>query len=353
MSQQNAGAQAARPKTVPLHAATQAVPFPAGVYRFSVRTASPVVEGTAATPFPALLVAAAPLTPPGAVEFVGNTAAVAAWLCNVGDIVVAKIGAKGATLILSSLRTAADTQAFDIKVEQINDSTSPALPSTAAGATLKLRVALHLRGQGEARFTESEWAGRAGSGAWIEAMSVVPLEALSAADIECKGLAANGFETPWLSDGAVCGTKGGGVPLIGFALRLKPAASAEYDCEYSAYFRSGITVGPLRNGVPCRSRTNGDPLEAVQIRIVKRTAAAEKPAAVAGKTAAPAAKKGPSFGKFRDEEAAPAVPAKKAAKKIGKSVAPAKAGKSVAKPAAAKAPAKKNGKAVKPAAKRK
>lgn len=369
MSEESTSAQAQRPKTVQLQAATQAVPFPGGTYRFSVRTASPVIEGTAAVPFPALLVAAGPGTPPGAVEFVGNPSAVSAWLYNIGDVVMAKIGAKGATLILSSLRTPADTQPFDIKVEQVNAPAAAPKLSTSSEPSLKLRVGLHLRGQGDVQFTDSEWAGRAGSGAWIEAMSIVPLEGLSAADIECKGLAANGFETPWLSDGAVCGTKGVGMPLIGFAVRLKPQAAAEYDCEYSAYFRSGVTVGPLRNGVPCRSKTAGDPLEAVQIRLVKRgksavTAAA--PAAAAKPLAKPAAtksagKKGPSFGKFREEEAAPVVAtvtkkATKTAPSVAKPVSKAP-GKPAAKSAASvpdkKPVAKTAAKPAKPVGKRK
>jgi len=103
------------------------------------------------------------------------------------------------------------------------------------------------------------------------------LQRFSAADIEYKGLTGSGFETPWLSDDKVCGTKGMAVPLVGFAIRLKPnsvSTPAEYDCEYSGYFQSGLTVGLLRNGAPCRSTVANDPLEGMQVRIVKRVAAA-------------------------------------------------------------------------------
>jgi hypothetical protein len=34
-----------------------------------------------------------------------------------------------------------------------------------------------------------------------------------------------------------------------------------------------LTVGPLRNGAPCRSATANDPLEGMQVRLVKRVAA--------------------------------------------------------------------------------
>lgn len=362
MSEQHGGAQTAKPKAVPLNAATQAVPFPAGVYRFSVRTASPVIEGTAATPFPALLVAAAPGTQPGAVEFVGNPSTVCAWLCNVGDVVVTKVGAQGATLILSSMRTASDTQAFDIKVEQIDVPATQKVPAASKEPSLKLRLAVHIRGQGDVQFADSEWAGRVGGGTWIEALSILPEEGLGGSDIECKGLAANGFETPWLSEGAFCGTKGAGVPLVGFAVRLKPSAAARYDVEYSAYFRSGVTVGPLRNGVPCRSKSAGDPLEAVQIRVVKRAAPAVLPSAEAKAGKAPAksdGKKGPSFSKFREEGApvAKAADKKPTTKAIpGQAVAPSKAAPSKATSKASPKtapPAASKSKAIKTSGKRK
>jgi hypothetical protein len=65
------------------------------------------------------------------------------------------------------------------------------------------------------------------------------------------------------------------VPLVGFAVRLKPsAATAAYDCEYSGYFQSGVTIGPLRNGAPCRSTVANDPLEGVQVRLVPRVVTA-------------------------------------------------------------------------------
>jgi hypothetical protein len=74
----------------------------------------------------------------------------------------------------------------------------------------------------------------------------------------------------------MCGTKGMSVPLVGFAIRLKPGpATAAYDCEYSGYFQSGLTVGPQRNGAPCRSTVASDPLEGIQIRIIKRTTPAQ------------------------------------------------------------------------------
>jgi hypothetical protein len=78
------------------------------------------------------------------------------------------------------------------------------------------------------------------------------------------------------------------VPLVGFAVRLRPSAeTALYDCEYSGYFQSGTVVGPLRNGAPCRSSVANDPLEGMQIRFVRRAKAPATLAAKARESAKP------------------------------------------------------------------
>ncbi len=145
------------------------------------------------------------------------------------------------------------------------------VPKVVDDNLVSLQIKTHIRTRGDMNFADTTWAGRVAPGLWLESFSVQPLEKLSAADVEYKGLTGTGFETPWLSDGQNCGTKGMSVPLVGFAVRLKPSAdTALYDCEYSGYFQSGTVIGPLRNGAPCRSTVANDPLEGLQIRLLKR-----------------------------------------------------------------------------------
>jgi hypothetical protein len=74
--------------------------------------------------------------------------------------------------------------------------------------------------------------------------------------------------------GHMCGTQGMAVPLVGFAVRMKAGSLARlYECQYSGYFKSGATVGPLRDGAPCRSTIANDPLEGIQLQIRKRAVA--------------------------------------------------------------------------------
>jgi hypothetical protein len=202
------------------------------------------------------------------------------------------------TLVLTSVRGASG-EVLSIKVERldtraevsaatagvapsalaaaVNGAIAPRMKKGAADGPLPLHVSTHVRSRGDMSFTDAPWAGRVAPGLWIESFSIRPLEKFAADDIEYKGLTGSGFETAWLSDDAMCGTKGMSVPLVGFAVRLKPSAlTAGYDCEYSGYFKSGTTVGPLHNGAPCRSSVANDPLEGIQIRISKRASASAK-----------------------------------------------------------------------------
>jgi len=108
----------------------------------------------------------------------------------------------------------------------------------------------------------------------VEAFTILPRHERAAAAIEYKGLSANGVETAWLPAGSVCGTTGRNTPLLGFAVRQKAGvAGARFDCEYSGSFESGAVAGPARNGAPCRSVSDNDPLEGLQLCIIDRSAA--------------------------------------------------------------------------------
>jgi len=237
-----------------------------------------------------------PGVPQGQVEFVGSQNVHGAWLFAHGDLLVTKVNAPGAVLIMTSVR-APGGDVLSIKVERLDARanglaanrvpvTTAVTSSVSAVPTIKpipeaarsaedglsLRMTAHVRARGDLTFTDEPWAGRVGPGLWMESFSLLPLEVLGAQDIEYKGLTGSGFETPWISDDKICGTRGMAVPLVGFAIRLKSTPSAAaYDCEYSGYFQSGAVVGPLRNGAPCRSTVANDPLEGIQVRLRKRT----------------------------------------------------------------------------------
>lgn len=282
-----------------LSASVQLLPLPAGVYLFSVKAGKPHLAGdTGPVKLPAVHVGPAPGTPAESVQCMSKNDIQGNWLAEPGDFLVLRITGEQATLLVTSLRDA-DGDVLSINAERLDtrfDSTdttaSPKAVTTPARAPsarkpdltepedivgIPLDITAHIRNHGDQRFKRRHWAGRLGTGMWLESFAVAPLEVFSKKDLEYKGLTASGFETAWLSDFNLCGTQGMGVPLIGFAVRLKPSTkAAAYDCEYSGYFQSGALVGTLKNGAPCRSTVANDPLEGIQIRIIERAARTPK-----------------------------------------------------------------------------
>lgn len=313
-----------------LSASVQVLPLPAGLYLFSVKAAAPLTERVAGKlHLPAMHVGLGPGVSADQVEFIAGPGTAGAWLFAQGDVLVAKVSGTGATLILTSVR-AASGEVLSIEVERLETrSEAPAespgdgdyAPAAAPvvgvrepdpqapaagvtdGFTVPLLIKTHIRSRGDMSFSDAPWAGRVGPGLWIESFSIRPLEHLTAKDVEYKGLTGTGFETPWLSGEQFCGTKGISMPLVGFAVRLRPGPEAAlFDCEYSGYYRSGATAGPFRNGAPCRSALANDPLEGIQIHINRRA----KASGAQRKVDAPrAAIKTPTFGRYRDGEAEP------------------------------------------------
>ncbi len=135
---------------------------------------------------------------------------------------------------------------------------------------IRTEIVLHVERQGDRRFAGEGWIGNRGRKLRIEALSIRPVEGLAARDIEYKGLGPNGRQTPWVTDAKLCGTRGQGLPLTGFAVRLAQHAGDGFDVVYQgSFFESGV-VGPYRDGQLCIAQIADDPLEAINVRLISR-----------------------------------------------------------------------------------
>jgi hypothetical protein len=142
-------------------------------------------------------------------------------------------------------------------------------PHMAEGE-LNIEVTLHVQRLGDCAFPGGVWCGNVGQKLQVEAFGIRPLEQISVSDIEYRAFGPAGRETRWVSEGTLCGTRGRGIPLTGFAVRLAPHVAERYDVIYQgAFFASGVTV-PVRNGDSCIPLLPDDHLEAVNIRIIER-----------------------------------------------------------------------------------
>ena len=330
-----------------LSASVQMLPLATGLYLFSVNVAPAASRIQGQLQLPAMHVGLGPGVRADQVEFIAGPSTDGGWLFAQGDCLIAKVRGDGAALILTSLRGAGG-ETLSIKVERLDGRVDPAalsraalppdpavavLPSAVAGSggsqrasnpkvrtaskqtaspvdelePLALQIGAHIRARGDMTFSDVPWAGRVGAGLWMESFSIRPLSPqLDAGDIEYKSLTGGGFETPWVTDAAMCGTKQMAVPLVGFAIRLKHGRKTQdYQCEYSGFFKSGIIVGPISNGAPCRSAVANDPLEGIQVMIRKRSPVSIKlkgtPVQNAGFQRSP--QNGPLFGRYRDPQA--------------------------------------------------
>ncbi len=151
----------------------------------------------------------------------------------------------------------------------------PAATATAAETRdIPTEILLHIERAGDRLFPGRGWVGALGRRMRIEAFSIRPLEGLTPADIEMKGFLPNGGETPWIPGGLLCGTRGRGLPLTGFAVRVVPQRADRFAAVYQGSFFAGGISDLKQNGDPCRATTADDPLEAINLRLIERVDAA-------------------------------------------------------------------------------
>ncbi|WP_157879221.1 glycosyltransferase [Pararhodospirillum photometricum] len=264
------------PSPVQIQATPQVLSLAPGFYSLAV-----VEGGSQPNPgkiaVPSVQITTPPVSAPGTiVDLFG--AHPGGWLTKAGDILIIRVtGPQAGTVILTSFKES-DRPNENLRL-QLNrlDETLQAAPSPAAQASPKAELLLHISRQGDRRFPLSSLAGVLGQQAWIEAFSLEAVENIRLDEIEYKGLTANGWETPWIPAGELCGNRGMGMPLIGFCFRLKGEAANRFDCVYEGAFASGRRTMPVTNGTPCRSDVIGDPLEGILLHLQPKAAASPAP----------------------------------------------------------------------------
>jgi GT2 family glycosyltransferase/glycosyltransferase involved in cell wall biosynthesis len=212
------------------------------------------------------------------VDFLGKHNPVENWLADAGDVVVVRITGAACSLLVKTIR-APGRQSASVSVEcrrldRIDDAAAAVVPRDGSGI-LRVQITAHVQNRGDLPFVAPGWAGCVGEHLWVEAFTINPLEGFLPEEIEYKALTGTGFETPWVSGGTMCGTRGTSNPLIGFAIRLRGPAAERYECRYRGAFLGAGVAGPFRNGAACKSAYGRDPLEGIELEIVERTEAVE------------------------------------------------------------------------------
>jgi len=285
-------------------ASVEFLPLSLGLYLFSVKSdqGSYRVDEQNGISLPAIQISMAPGSPAGQVELILSPRTPTAWLSEPHDQIVVKVNVPSAVVLLTSVVMPGMTP-IELEVQRLDRGEITAIQTGAVQAesarllpplpamqpSVPLKVTPHIQNRGDVAFSEGQWAGAPMDGFWIESIAIEPLAELAPEMIEYKAMTATGVETPWVSGGVSCGTRGIGVPLIGVAIRIKPQAAVENGlCEYGAILLSGQVIGPVRNGVPCRSADDGDAICGIWVSISgKSKAIASGAAASSGPTAIP------------------------------------------------------------------
>jgi GT2 family glycosyltransferase/glycosyltransferase involved in cell wall biosynthesis len=240
-------------------ATTQLIGLPQGFYSVTVNRGGRAPR-PGQLPLPAVQLVVPPDgVSPAAVEILSSLPG--GWLTRQGDTILLKVGADAAVLMTSYKDGASAGDALDIQISRVDGAHQ--VVGGAALALPKAGVLAHIQTLGNQMFGPD--AAAVAPGLWIEAFGVMPMENLTAEDIEYKAVTATGSETPWMSGGSLCGTVGMGQPLIGFAVRLRGPLAERVDCQYEGSFLGGRQAAPCRNGQLCRADALGAPLEGIRL----------------------------------------------------------------------------------------
>jgi hypothetical protein len=238
-------------------------------------------DSLAGVPLP--LTQVVPLMGEGAsVTVVSNSGGDGSWLAAGGGTLVLKASGGGGKIFVTTYGITDDAALPDVQIVNLDrlaqtqsvPAAVPALEPTASqGREISRELLLHIERQGDQRFSAPGWAGNPGERLRIEGFAIRPLDSIAPGHIEYMAFGPGGRPTPWVTDARLCGTRGRGQPLTGFAVRLAPPLRERFDVEYEGYFFDSGPRGPQRNGEPCLPSVGDDPLGAIRLRVVERLGA--------------------------------------------------------------------------------
>jgi hypothetical protein len=218
------------------------------------------------------------------VEIVASFPQRGPWLEKAGGAVILR-SPTGGGLVIVTVYGGSEQQASELALDlerldpengvaaaELTDAppTGEAAPAAIETRDIPIEILLHIERVGDRLFPGRGWVGALGRRMRIEAFSIRPLERLVPADIEMKGFLPNGGETPWVPGGVLCGTRGRGLPLTGFAVRVVAQRAERFEVVYQGSFFAGGISQMQQNGAPCQATTPDDPLEAINVRLIER-----------------------------------------------------------------------------------
>jgi len=275
---------AASPIVVPisgLQASVKLLDLAAGLYAVTIEPARVPPVSLGGVTLPATSVTPFDNKPENAAKIFGADHG-GNWVGPSGGAVVLRIPAGGGRFVITTYRSqqqegvplAIQIAAIDRPLSavatapQANDA-APDSQAPAAETILPAEITFCID-QESGKAAAGSWAGTPGSKRFLEAFGITANGQITPDGIEYQGFGPNRRETPWVSAGKLCGSRGKNVALTGLAIRPAEHLREKIDIIYECVFAVSGKSAPCRNGEPCRGTRSDEPLEAFSLRILAR-----------------------------------------------------------------------------------
>lgn len=146
---------------------------------------------------------------------------------------------------------------------------APDVPAHPAAAPVSLHACAHIQNIGDVASLPGQTIGSPGSRLRLEAVAFKP-EGMDPASLEYATISHEGLLSPWVSFPRFSGTRGVGLPILGFVARLTGEAGRLYDVAYAGTFQKTGQSRNCRNGEFLFSNAEGDALESLAVRILPK-----------------------------------------------------------------------------------
>ena len=222
-----------------------------------------VTQGLAERDLPALRISSSPGS---------STVAVAAlpgdgWLRQMGDAVLLRVASERSRVLFTSYDESRVPGAKppQIQIQRLDDGRLPD-SLRQAPALQSADYKLHFSRRGDVPAAFGQWVGTLGDDSWIEGIELLAPSPLQASDLEYQVVLGRGWLSPWVQAGEFCGSRGMGLPILGFRARLLGLAAQQWRLRYAGRCVDGRELPEAEQGMACES-ADLTPLAALNIKL--------------------------------------------------------------------------------------
>jgi hypothetical protein len=222
-----------------------------------------VTQGLAERDLPALRISSSPGSATVAVAALPGDG----WLRHLGDAVLLRVASERSRVLFTSYDESrvAGAKPPQIQIQRLDDGRLPESMRPSPGLQ-SADYKLHFSRRGDVPAAFGEWIGTLGDDSWIEGIELTAPAPLAASDLEYQVVLGRGWLSPWVQAGEFCGSRGMGLPILGFRARLLGLAAQQWRLRYAGKCVDGRELPEAEQGMPCES-ADLTPLAAMNIKL--------------------------------------------------------------------------------------